>query len=367
MSDIFLERLANVITNYSLDVQEGNEVVIIGDSMTEPLMLEMYKEMLKVGAHPALLPIFGHAKEVFFKYASEEQITHTSYIIKNIYEKTDRIANIRSSINTKQLTNVDPGKIALEQKSLTDIIKIMFERESKGNIKWNITAYPTDSMAQEASMSLFDYRDFVFKAGHLDKDDPVAEWKRISKMQQKYCDWLQRREEFRFVGEDTDLTLSCKGRKWINCDGTKNFPDGEVFTGPVEDSVNGKIRFTYPLIYLGNEIEDIVLEFKDGQVESFSARKGQGLLEKIIGLDEGSNKVGEIAIGTNYNITRFTKNILFDEKIGGTMHMALGRSIPESGGKNMSSIHLDILKDMKVGGMVFADDEMFYKDGKFLI
>jgi aminopeptidase len=153
----------------------------------------------------------------------------------------------------------------------------------------------------------------------------------------------------------------------VNCDGKKNFPDGEVFTGPVEDTVNGTIRFTYPLIYLGNEIEDIRLTFKDGVVIDASASKGEALLKQVLEIDEGAKRVGEIAIGTNYGITRFTKHMLFDEKIGGTMHLALGRSIPESGGTNMSAIHLDILKDMTKGGKVYADDELFYEDGSFLI
>jgi len=367
LTDVFIEKLAKVVTNYSLDVQSGNEVVILGETVAEPLMLEMYKEMIIKGAHPTLVPIFGHSKEIFFKYARDEQISHSSYIQKHIFENTDRIANILSNINTKQLSNVDPDKLAMEQKSKTEIYKIMMEREKKGELKWNITAYPTDAMAQEASMSLTDYKDFVYKACLLDKEDPISEWKKKSRDQQKYCDYLMKHEDFRFVGKDTDLRLSCKDRKWINCDGTNNFPDGEVFTGPIEDSVNGKIRFTYPLIYLGNEIEDVTLVFKDGEVVDYSAKKGENLLGKIISLDEGSNKVGEIAIGTNYGIQRFTKNMLFDEKIGGTMHLAIGRSIPESGGTNISSIHLDILKDMKDGGVVYADDEPFYRDGGFLI
>jgi len=367
LTDVYVEKLAKVVTNYSLGVKEDNEVVILGEVVAEPLMLEMYKEMILKGAHPTLFPTFSHSKEVFFKYANDGQISHASYLLKKVFEKTDMIANILSGINTKQLSNVDPEKIANEQRSRKEIYKIRMERETRGELKWNITAYPTNGMAQEASMSLGDYRDFVFKACHLDKDDPVAEWQMISEVQQKYCDYLMKHDEFRFVGKDTDLSLSCKGRNWINSNGKKNFPDGEVFTGPVEKSVNGKIRFTYPLIYLGNEIEDVRLEFQEGEVVSFSARKGEGLLAKIIELDEGSKGVGEIALGTNYGIKRFTKNMLFDEKMGGTMHLALGRSIPESGGTNISSIHLDILKDMTEGGAVYADGEMFYKDGRFLI
>ncbi len=367
VGDLYIEKLAKVITNYSLDIKEGHEVLIVGSTSGEPLISEVYKEVLKLRAYPTVVPIFNSFRELFFKYSSDKQIKHPSYLIKHAFEKTDCIINIWSDDNTKNLSNIDPEKLAMQQAANSEIVNIMFDREKKGEIQWTLTVFPTNAMAQEASMSLTDYREFVFKAELLDKDDPIKEWKSISKKQDKICKWLDTKCEFRFVGLDTDLTMSCKGRKWINCDGGKNFPDGEVFTGPVENTVNGSIRFTYPLIYLGNEIEDVRLTFKDGVVISAQALKGEALLKNILKIDEGAQRVGEIAIGTNYGITKFTKNMLFDEKIGGTMHLALGRSIPESGGKNISVIHLDILKDMKDGGKIYADGELFYENGKFLI
>jgi len=367
MSDVYLERMAKVMTHYSLDIKEGQDILVTGGVEGSPLMLEVYKEVLRLGAIPTMLPSLYYDQEIFFKYANDEQLTKVNPMIKFVYENYDGMIQIISQRNTKNMTNVDPKKMAKRNASYRDVIRTVSEREAKGEYQWVLTEYPTDAIAQEASMSLLDFKEFMFKACLVDREDPVSEWKAISKKQDRICEWLDRREEFRYVGLDTDLAFSIKGRKWINCDGKKNFPDGEVFTCPVEESVNGKIRFTYPLIYQGNEIEDVKLSFKDGEVESYSAAKGEALLKEIIATDEGSNKVGEIAIGTNYGIERFTKNILFDEKIGGTVHLALGLSAEPSIGKNVSSIHLDIIKEMRDGGKIYADDELFYENGKFLI
>jgi aminopeptidase len=232
---------------------------------------------------------------------------------------------------------------------------------------WTLAPYPTQSMAQEAGMDLYSYADFVSKALMLDKDDPIAEWKKVQQDQERICDFLNKVDEIHVIGEDTDLTLSCKGRTWINCSGQKNLPDGEVFTGPVEDSVNGHIRFTYPGIYQGKEIENIYLEVNNGHVVKGTASKGQELLDQVLKV-QNADMFGEFAIGTNYGITKFTKNMLFDEKIGGTLHMALGMSIAESGGKNMSGIHWDILKDMKSpGSKITADGTTVYEEGKWKI
>ena len=367
MSDIYLEKMAKVMTQYSLKIKEGHNILITGGIEGAPLMLEVYKEVLKLGAHPVILPSLYYDQEIYYKYASDSQLKHVNPLIKFAYENYDGMIQIISQKNTKNMSNVDPKKMAMRNASYKDVIKTVSEREAKGEYQWVLTEYPTDSIAQEASMSLLDFKDFMFKACLVDKEDPVAEWKSISAKQQKICDWLDQREDFQYVGLDTDLTFSIKGRKWINCDGRMNFPDGEVFTCPVEESVNGKIRFTYPLIYQGNEVEGVTLTFKDGIVTDFSASKGEALLKEIINTDEGSNKVGEIAIGTNYGIDKFTKNILFDEKIGGTVHLALGLSAEPTIGKNISSIHMDIIKDMREGGKIFADGELFYENGKFLI
>ncbi|MCW4055480.1 MAG: aminopeptidase, partial [Candidatus Bathyarchaeota archaeon] len=236
---------------------------------------------------------------------------------------------------------------------------------AEGKLKWALLPYPINAQAQEASMSLEEYEDFVYRSCMVDKENPIEEWRKIGRAQEKTCGLLDRVSQIRIVGEDTDLNLTVKGRKWINSDGKRNMPSGEVFTAPIEDSTDGTIRFTYPGIYAGKEVENITLTFKAGRVVSASAAKGSELLQEIIKI-EGADRPGEVAVGINYGINKFTKNMLFDEKMGGTIHMALGNSYPESGGLNRSAIHWDLLKDMKKGGEIYADGKLIYKDGEFL-
>jgi aminopeptidase len=283
--------------------------------------------------------------------------------MKFMVDTYDYIINIWADYNPKHLQLVDPVKLQMRQKN-PEFAPLMQKYMSK---TWTLAPYPTMAMAQEAGMDLYSYADFVSKSLMLDKEDPIAEWERVQKEQEKICDFLNKAKEIHVEGEDTDLHLNVEGRKWINCSGQKNLPDGEVFTGPVEESVNGHIRFTYPGIYQGKEIENIYLEFKEGHVVKATATKGQELLDQVLKVPN-ADMVGEFAIGTNYGITKFTKNMLFDEKIGGTLHMALGMSIAESGGKNMSGIHWDILKDMKSpGSKITADEIVVYEEGKWKI
>jgi aminopeptidase len=246
------------------------------------------------------------------------------------------------------------------------LTEIFFRRVAQRKLRWTGLPYPINAQAQEGDMALGEYEDFVYSSCLVDREDPTAEWKKVHQQQQKICEFLDQTSEIRVVGEDTDLTFHGEGRRWINCSGKENMPDGEVFTGPIENSANGTIRFTFPGIFSGREIEDIKLTFKDGRAVKASASKGDDLLQQTLKI-EGADRLGETAIGTNYGITRFTKNMLFDEKMGGTVHMALGNSYPESGGKNKSAIHWDILKDMKKDGEIYADNKLFYKNGKFLI
>jgi aminopeptidase len=244
--------------------------------------------------------------------------------------------------------------------------EIFHKRVAEGKLKWTVLPYPISAQAQEGEMSIEEYEDFVYNSCLVDKKDPVVEWKKLHQQQDKICEFLNKTEQINIKGEDTDLTFNTKGRKWINCSGKENMPDGEVFTSPLEDSVNGTIRFTFPGIFVGREVEDIKLTFKKGKVVEASALRGNEFLQQILKI-EGADRIGEAAFGTNYAITRFTKNMLFDEKIGGTIHFALGNSYPESGGVNKSSIHWDILKDMKKDGEIRADGKLFYENGQFLI
>lgn len=322
--------------------------------------------MIKRGAYPTTRIGVENLDYLFYKYAKDHQIEHVSPFIKFIVEKVDVQIAILAQTNTRRLSTVDPEKQARAVRANKEISDIFREREKKGEIRGAIAPFPTNAMAQEAELSLIEYEDFIFSACLVDFEDPMAEWKKISEKQKKIVEFLNTKREIRYVGKDTDLRFKIKGRRWINADGKHNLPDGEVFTGPIEDSAEGKIRFTYPGIYAGKEVEDIYLEFKGGKVVNAEAKKGEELLHQMLKVDEGASRVGEIAIGTNSGVNRFTKNMLFDEKMGGTIHIALGNSIPETGGENKSSIHWDVLKDMKEGGKIYADGELFYKDGKFL-
>jgi aminopeptidase len=240
------------------------------------------------------------------------------------------------------------------------------DRSASGKLRWVGTQWPCQASAQDAEMSLEEYEGFVYGAGHLDKANPIQAWKRISRDQQALTDFLNKSREVRIVAEDTDLRYSCKGRKWINCDGHYNCPDGEVFTGPVETSVEGHVKFSFPAVHNGHEVEAVRLTFERGKVAKAEAEKGQDFLRAMIQMDSGSCYLGEGAIGTNYNVKRYTKNTLFDEKIGGTIHLALGAGYSETGNKNRSGLHWDMVCDLRKGGELYVDGELIQKNGKFL-
>jgi len=302
-----------------------------------------------------------------FKYASDEQLDFVSDVDRQLIEQIDVNIGVWTETNTKALTNVDPAKQARFSAARRPLNERFMERAARKELKWTGTAYPTQAFAQDAEMSLREFEDFVYGAALVHLPDPVAAWKAISKEQQKLIDWLVDKQQVRLVGPDTDLSLSIKGRRWENCDGHENFPDGEIFTGPIEDSVNGHVRFTYPACYGGREVEDVRLWFEAGKVVKATAAKNEAYLLAMLDLDEGSRYLGEFAFGTNQGIQRFTKNTLFDEKIGGTVHMALGAGYPETGSANKSAIHWDMVCDLRQGGEVWVDGRLFVKDGKFQI
>lgn len=365
MVDKRIEKLAELCVSYSVDVKPREKVVIRGSAAAAPLITEIYKQCLLSDSYPWILPSL-YIDYVFFEHAKDHQLSYVSPFDKFIYEDMDVSISIFCEPNPKRLSNVDPSAVRTFNASRRELRQIFDKREAEGRLRWTGLPFPITDQAQEAEMSIGEYEDFVYHSCLLDKKDPVAEWKEIHKKQRKICDFLNTVENVRIVGEDTDLTLDVKGRKWVNASGKKNMPDGEVFTGPVENSAKGKIRFTFPGVYMGREVEDILLTFKKGKVVEASATKGEGLLKELIKI-EGADRVGEVAVGTNYGITRFTKNILFDEKMGGTIHMALGNSYLETGALNRSAIHWDMLKDMKKNSEIYADGNLFYKNGKFQI
>lgn len=366
MPDPRITKLAKVLVHYSLQIKPGQLVILQTTPLADELSLAFFEEAVKAGAHILVQNAIPGAEEIFLKNASDEQLDFEMPIRRNIYETFDARMVIEADSNTRELAGVDPKRIARNRKTYGPLFKLFTDRLAKNEMKWCFTVYPTDAMAQEANMSLSDYREFVYGAGKLNEDDPVAYWKEEAARQEKLIDWLAGHKQAVLKGENVDLSMSIEGRTFIPCAGDENFPDGEIFTSPVEDSVNGWIRFKYPAIFDGNEVDDIELWFEKGKVVKEKAAKNQELLTSLLNTDPGARYLGEWGIGTNYGITRFTKNMLFDEKIGGTIHLAVGLGFAEAGGNNASGLHWDMLCDM-AEAEITIDGELFYKNGKPVI
>jgi aminopeptidase len=367
MADPRVETVAKILVDYSVKVRPNQLVRITGGSESAPLILAVYQKVLERGAHPFLEVEPEEAEELLYTYASDAQLDYIPPFMKDIFEQIDANIGIWSDANTKQLTNADPAKQSRRAVARRPLSDRLLERAAKKELRWSGTLYPTQAFAQDAEMSLREFEDFVYKACLVHEPDPIKAWRAVSKKQQRLVDWLNKARQIHVVGQDTDLKLEVTGRKWENCDGHENFPDGEIFTAPLEDSVNGHIRYTYPACHFGREVEDVRLKFKDGKVVKATAGKNEEFLLKMLETDKGARYVGEFAFGTNSGIQRFTKNILFDEKIGGTIHLALGKGYPESGSKNKSAIHWDMVCDLRDGGEVRVDGTLFLKDGKILV
>jgi aminopeptidase len=367
MIDPRAKKLADVLVNYSTRVRPGDWVVIQGDLLTAPMLQEVYRMVLRAGGHPNTM--FGSTAmaEIFYKEANDDQLQWLSPLQRMVYGEADVLISLGGTSNTRNLANVDPARISRAQGARREIMQTFMQRSAAGELRWVGSQFPTSANAQEADMSLSEYEDFVYSATFADRDDPVAEWQKIHDQQQVTVDWLRGRKTLTARGPHLDIEMSIEGRLFINSDGRNNMPSGEVFTGPVEDSVNGWVEFTYPAIYLGREIEDVRLVFKDGKVVEASATKNEETLLSQLEIDEGARYVGEFAIGTNYGVQTFTKNMLFDEKMGGTVHLALGASIGETLGQNQSAIHWDMLCDVKEDSEIRVDGDLLYKDGKFQI
>jgi aminopeptidase len=366
MKDPRVAKLAKVMINYSLKVKKGQYMMLTGAPVSQPLLLECYRAAMKAGANVETAITLPGADEIFYNESTLAQRQWVSGTTKHRTRKLDASCLILGSDNTRSLTNCDPKRMSEVAKARQPMRKIWMKRAGDGDLNWTLTQWPTQASAQDAEMSLAEYEDFVFTAGHLDDDDPVATWKKIKAVQQKLANRLNRATEFHIVAKNTDLTFSTKGRKWLNSAGKCNFPDGEVYTSPVENSANGHIQFSFPAIHQAREVIDATLEFKDGKVVSATATKGEDFLRTMVEMDAGSCYLGEAAFGTNYNIKRFTRNTLFDEKIGGTIHLALGAGFPECGSVNKSGLHWDLVCDLRKKGQVFADGKLIQKNGRFL-
>jgi aminopeptidase len=305
--------------------------------------------------------------EIYFKEANEAQLDWVSPTSKLIYETTNALIHLRGAENSRALSGVSPESQARRAQATRGLTETYMNRAATKDLRWVLTDFPCQAFAQDADMSLSEFEDFVYSATYADTEDPVAEWTRIHDEQQKVVDWLKGKKIVTVKSPNADLTLSIEGRTFINSDGIHNMPSGEVFTGPVEDSANGWVKFTYPAITGGREVEGVYIEFKDGKAVKATAEKNEEYLLKQLDTDEGARYLGEFAIGTNYSIQRFTKSILFDEKIGGSFHMALGAGYPETGSTNKSSIHWDFICDIRQDSEIRVDGELLYKDGKFQI
>jgi aminopeptidase len=338
-----------------------------GSVVALPLVNEVYEQVIKAGGNPNVLLGDDQFQETKFLYANEEQLNWVSPISRLVNEKADAMIHISAPSNTRALTGTDPKKQRIASAAHQEITKIFMERSAAKQVRWVITNYPCPAYAQEADMSLRDYADFVYQATFADQDDPVGAWQKVHDEQQRLVDWLAGKKQVTVKGPNADLSLSIEGRTFINADGEKNMPSGEIFTSPVEESAQGWIRFTYPAISSGREVEGIELEFKDGKVVSARAEKNEEFLLTMLDTDESARYLGEFAIGTNYGIQKFTKSILFDEKIGGSIHLAIGFGFIEAGGKNQSAIHWDMICDMRDDSEIHVDGELFYKNGQFKV
>jgi aminopeptidase len=359
-----LEKYAHLLVHYSLFIKKGETLLISSTTLAEPLVREVYKACIKAGAHVVVDLSFREQDKIFLDYANEEQLKRVNPIKLKMMSEFDAYLYIKAPFNLKEHTNTDQDKSKLRSQSNAEINKIYFRRTASGDMKRSLCLYPTQASAQEAGMSLSEYEHFVFNACKLFEEDPKQAWLEVRKSQQNVVDYLNKSKIIRYKNQKTDISFNVEGRTWINSDGRTNMPSGEVFTGPIEDSVNGTVYFDYPSIYKGKEVRDITLTVENGKVVKWQAGLGQDLLDSIMEI-EGARYFGEVAIGTNYSITKPTKNILFDEKIGGTIHMAIGQSYIQTGGMNQSPIHWDMIAGMQEGS-IYADGTKIYENGKFI-
>jgi len=366
MPDPRVTKLAQVLVNYSLDLQPGEEFALETSPLAEDLNLAVFKEAILAGAHVTVHNTLPGEEEIFFKYASHAQLDYIPPMMRLISEQLTAYLYIEVVYNTRELSAIDPARQNRLHKARAGIMKTHRERTARHEAKWSYTVYPTNALAQEAGMSLSEYQDFVYSAGLLDLPDPAAAWKKEGERQRELIHWLADRDRVMIKGGNIDLQLSIQGRSFLESSGKENFPGGEIFTSPLEQSANGWVRFAYPAIHAGQEVTDIELWLEDGKIVKEKAGKGQELLTAVLNTDNGSRYLGEWGIGTNYGIRRFTKNMLFDEKMGGTIHFAVGFGFPEAGGQNDSGIHWDMLCDMSESEIT-VDGDLFYKDGQVVV
>ena len=342
---------AKGIVDWSTEVKPGDVVIINATPESHELVVALYKEVARAGGRIVTLMYSEEAARAFYDGASEDTLSLVPEHLKSLTDACDVYISLRSPVNNMALANVESAKLTLDSKTQQDI------QASRLSKRWCLTVHPCQTLAQQAGMSLEEYREFVYGATLID-------WKEESKQMYLIKEHLERHKDVRFTGPETDLYASTEDRIWIASDGKHNMPSGEVFTAPVEDSVEGSIYFDIPFLQQGKVIQGVRLTFEKGEVVDFSAEKEEAKLKQVIETDEGSRRLGEMAIGTNRGIQQYTLNMLFDEKIGDTIHCALGRAYKDCNGVNESAVHVDMIKSMKEGEVI-AGDEVIYSEGKF--
>jgi aminopeptidase len=348
---------AALLCDYCLEVRAGQQVLVRSTTLAAPLLRALHRALLEREAWPLLRAELPGIEEDFFACARDAQLDGFPSIAHAEAAQADAFLSIQAPANTRALADTDPERIARATRARAPLTELRMTK------RWCGTLWPTAAGAQQAGMSEERFAAFVHGALFLDREDPAAAWRELGATQARLVERLATARELRIEAEGTDLTLRVEGRTWVNSDGRRNMPSGEVFTGPHETSANGTIRFTVPSGPNGVAVEDVELTFRDGEVVAARAARGHAYLERALATDAGARRLGEVGIGTNRGIDRPIGAILFDEKIGGTVHLALGRSYRETGGVNESALHWDLICDLRRGGRLSADGETVELEG----
>lgn len=367
MADLRVERMARVLVHHSLDIQPGDRLGIRCEPLATPLLVALTRETLRAGGHPEVFVQPTEVQEILLREGSDEQIARTPQGWHLVVAEFEAMLDIQALENSKSLSTVDPRRKALRSQAQGKILATQIQRLLHHTLHWSRTLFPTQAYAQDCGLSLHEFEDLFYGACFLEADDPVERWRQLSQQQERYINWLHGKSAVQVTGPGTDLAFSIQGRTFLNDDGRGNLPGGEFFTAPVENSVNGTILYNLPTHYGGQELQQVQLRFAEGRVVEARAQRGQDYLEQMLCLDEGACRLGEFAFGNNPCVHRYTQNVLIDEKMHGTIHFALGASIPGTGGVNQSSLHWDMVYNLQPGSEVCIDGTVFSKDGIILV
>lgn len=359
------QKYAHLLTHYCLAVKPDDKVMIKSTYLAEPLLVKLAEEIAKAGGIPCLQIDIQDFDNAWLANSDLSQLDWLNPMTSYWNSNFQGYLYIRAPYEQKDKIDVPLEKRNAYQNTLAPIRDIYMQRTGDRSLRRNLCQFPTAHSAKEANMSLTEYEHFVFDACNLFSDDPMETWVQFGQNQQKVVDYLNARKQIRYVGSNCDLTFKTEGRLWINSDGKTNMPSGEVYTAPEDNSMNGWIQFSHPSLYMGETVENVRLDIKDGFIEQWNASSNKAFLDKIFAM-EGTRRFGEAAVGTNYKIQRSTRNILFDEKIGGTVHLAIGDAYKQCNGVNRSAVHWDMITDMS-DGEIYADGELCYQYGKFII